>query len=105
MADVRRRKRESVRESLANAPSTILANLFIEVFAAIVMIVGLAVLFRFITAFHDRFSPAAYRNLLIFMILFAVGWGTNLVFRFSARIREYRGALARDREENRPGRL
>ena len=93
LAEFRLLRRRSVQETINASPLTIFINLLIELFAAAVMIVGLSYLVRFMFLFRDRFDQTYYKYMLIFIMFFAVAWGTHILFRLIKQYRDYREAV------------
>jgi len=97
----RLRRRRSAEEAIDAAPYTILMNIMIEVFAALIMVIGLTYLIRFMIVYRDRFQAEYYKYVLVFIILFSIGWATHLIFNFISHIRRYRKAVAAKQARNR----
>ena len=104
MLEARIRRHQSIRETISAAPSTMFINLLIELAAAIIMIVGLLFLVRFLFLFRDRYQEGYFRFILYFIIFFAVGWGTHLAFKLRSHYLKFQAARAakRNREQNPP---
>ncbi len=97
MLEARIQRHQSIRETISAAPSTMLANLLIELAAAGIMIFGLLFLLRFLFMFRDRYQEGYFKFILYFIIFFAVGWGTHLAFKLRSHYVKFRAALAAKR--------
>jgi hypothetical protein len=75
------RRQESVVDSIDSMPSTYLINLIIELASAVVLIVGVVYLLRFIIVYRSRFD-VMYFNLILSLIgIFIPIWGVRVFFR------------------------
>ncbi|MHB9030984.1 MAG: hypothetical protein ACYC9O_19615 [Candidatus Latescibacterota bacterium] len=79
------RQRPGVHDSIRNARTTLLINLFIEIFSGIILLVGIGYTARFLLDRRAYLEPGKLRLYLEVLAFFTVGWMTYFGFKVRAK--------------------
>ena len=68
------RRSPKVTEAINNSRTTIIVNMTVEFFSALVLLIGIIYFFRFMILFRDRMVDTYFRIFLGAMLVFSAGW-------------------------------
>jgi len=88
------RRQDSIADSINSMPSTYLINLIIELISAVVLIVGVVYLFRFIFMYRSRFEEVYFNLILTVICIFIPIWGIRVFFRIRSLYNGFRSVCA-----------
>lgn len=81
------RRSPKVIEAINNSRMTILVNMMIEFFSALVLLIGLVYSFKFIIIFRNRMEDTYFRIFLGAMLVFSAGWFSYIFIKIREHFR------------------
>jgi hypothetical protein len=84
------RRRASVDETIQRNRTTLLINLFIEIFSGLVLLAGIVFAIYFITLRRNAISPEQYKLYIGVLGFFSIGWFTYVGFKIRKKFLLYR---------------
>ncbi|MFC1538733.1 hypothetical protein ACFL6H_04855 [Candidatus Latescibacterota bacterium] len=87
------RRSQKVTEAIYNSRTTIIVNMVIEFFSALVLFIGIIYFFRFMFIFKNRMVETYFRIFLGAMFVFSAGWFSFIFLKIREQFRQLKKSL------------
>lgn len=91
------RRIPNVTDSIMNSRTTIIVNMVIEIFSALVLLIGIIYFFRFMIFFRTKMVDMYFRIFLGASFIFSAGWFSYMFIKIREHYRMLMNSLKEDR--------